>query len=62
VTPGTLLAELGRRIGRGAVIEALEALRRRSLIERSDSGTGLSLHPVVREYVAVQLLLQSVAA
>jgi DNA-binding XRE family transcriptional regulator len=61
VTPGALLAELGPRIGRGAVIEALEALRRRSLIERSDSGNGLTLHPVVRDYVGMQPLVQSAA-
>jgi hypothetical protein len=56
LTPARLLAELGQRAGRGAVIEALEALRRRSLVEPSDSGTGVRLHPVVRDYAAVQLV------
>jgi hypothetical protein len=56
LAPAKLLAELGPRVGRGAVIEALEALRRRSLIERSESGSGLSLHPVVRDYIGTQQL------
>jgi transcriptional regulator with XRE-family HTH domain len=62
LTPAMLMAELAPRMGRPAVIEALQALRRRSLIERSDSdSSGFNLHPVVRDYVAVQLL-QDVAA
>ena len=61
LAPATLLAELGPRVGRGAVIEALEALRRRSLIERSESGGGLSLHPLVRDYIGTQLLSELAA-
>src|SRR5207253_3839348 len=34
VTLGELIVDLGRSIGRGAVLEAVEALRRRSLVER----------------------------
>jgi hypothetical protein len=56
LSPARLLGELGPRMGRGAVIEALEALRRRALIETSESGNGLSLHPVVRDFVTVQLV------
>jgi hypothetical protein len=56
LTPASLLAELGPRVGRGDVIEALDALNRRSLIEPTESGTSLRLHPVVRDYVAVQLV------
>jgi transcriptional regulator with XRE-family HTH domain len=50
-----LLGELGPRVGRGAVIEAVQALRRRCLIEPGQPATGFSLHPVVRDYVASQL-------
>jgi transcriptional regulator with XRE-family HTH domain len=62
LTAARLLGELGPRMGRGTVIEALEALRRRSLIEPSESGAGLSLHAVVRDYVAAQRLDLGVAA
>jgi hypothetical protein len=56
-----ILAELGPRIGRGAVMEALLALRRRSLIECGTAPAGHSLHPVVRDYITVQSVTQSAA-
>jgi hypothetical protein len=61
LTPARIMAELAPRASRPEVIEALQALRRRSLIERSDSDSAFSLHPVVRDYTAEQLL-QEVAA
>jgi hypothetical protein len=53
--PVKLLADLGPRVGSVAVIEALQALRRRSLLGRNEPGAGLSLQPVVLDYVASQL-------
>jgi transcriptional regulator with XRE-family HTH domain len=61
LTPARIMAELAPRIGRPEVIEALQALRRRSLIERGEADSAFSLHPVVRDYTAEQLL-QEVAA
>jgi len=50
------LADLGPRIGRVAVLEAAEGLRRRSLLERTERGVLFSLHSVVLEYVTEQLI------
>jgi transcriptional regulator with XRE-family HTH domain len=53
-----LLDILGPRSGRAAVLEAVEALRRRSLVERAEiSGAGgFSLQSVVLEYVTDRLV------
>ena len=51
-----LAAELGPRIGRAATLEAVEGLRRRSLLERTDRGPLFGLHSVVLEYVTEQLI------
>lgn len=51
-----LAADLGRRIGRIVVLEAVEGLRRRSLLERSERGPLFGLHSVVLEYVTEQLV------
>jgi hypothetical protein len=51
-----LAAELGPRLGPGAVLEAVEGLRRRSLLERPDRGAAFGLHSVVLEYVTEQLV------
>ena len=51
-----LAAELGPRIGRGATLEAIEGLRRRSLLERGERQARFTLHPVVLEYVTEQLI------
>jgi hypothetical protein len=58
VTLTELLAELGPRVGRGAVVEAVEALRRRSLVERVERGgaAAFTLQSVVLEYVTDRLL------
>jgi WD40 repeat protein/transcriptional regulator with XRE-family HTH domain len=48
-----LLAEFGPVVGRGAVLDTVEALRRRSLLERveTDGTVAFTLQPVVLEYV-----------
>ena len=51
-----LAADLGPRIGRGATLEAVEGLRRRSLLERTERGPLFGLHSVVLEYVTEQLI------
>jgi transcriptional regulator with XRE-family HTH domain len=51
-----LAAELGPRTGRGATLEAIEGLRRRSLLERGERQARFTLHPVVLEYVTEQLI------
>src|SRR5205807_7346824 len=59
-----LLANLGARAGRGAVVEAVEALRRRSLVERAETAgraavrplVGFTLQSVVLEYVTERLV------
>jgi transcriptional regulator with XRE-family HTH domain len=61
LTPARIMAELAPRASRPEVIEALQALRRRSLIERNDADSAFSLHPVVRDYTAEQIL-EDVAA
>src|SRR5258707_6119551 len=40
------------------LLEALAALRRRSLLERGEAGAVFTLHPVVMEYVAERLVEQ----
>jgi len=57
----SLAAALGRGVARSAVLEALEALRRRSLVERSEPGPGFTLPSVVLEYVTDQLVERGVA-
>jgi hypothetical protein len=54
LTRAALLAEFGPRFGLGAVIEALLSLRRRSVV-RQPVDAGLTLLPIVRDYVAGQL-------
>jgi WD40 repeat protein/transcriptional regulator with XRE-family HTH domain len=51
-----LAADLGARIGRVTVLEAVEGLRRRSLLERTERGLLFGLHSVVLEYVTDQLV------
>jgi WD40 repeat protein/transcriptional regulator with XRE-family HTH domain len=53
-----MVAALGPSIGRGAVVEAVEALRRRSLIERAKTagGAALTLQSVVLEYMTDRLV------
>ena len=51
-----LAADLGPRIGRAATLEAVEGLRRRSLLERTGRGPLFGLHSVVLEYVTDQLI------
>src|SRR5438445_729653 len=58
VTLAELLAALGPRVGRGAVLEAVEALRRRSLIGRAETAgpAAFTLQSVVLEYVTDRLV------
>jgi WD40 repeat protein len=54
----TLLADLDPIMARGAALEALEALRRRSLLERGQQGATVTLQPVVLEYATDRLVDQ----
>jgi hypothetical protein len=58
VTIAELLAELGPRPGSGAVVEAVEALHRRSLVERSQTTRAavFTMQSVVLEYVTDRLV------
>ena len=58
LTIAELLAELSPFVGQAAVVEALEALRRRSLIERTQPGAGFTLQSVVLEYMTDRLVEQ----
>ena len=53
-----LMADLGPRVRRGAVLEAVEALRRRSLVERAETAgaAAFTLQSVVLEYVTDRLV------
>jgi WD40 repeat protein/transcriptional regulator with XRE-family HTH domain len=53
-----LLAALGPRTGRSSVLEAVEALRRRSLLERAETvaAAAFTLQSVVLEYVTDRLV------
>jgi hypothetical protein len=53
-----LLAALGPRVGRGTVLEAVEALRRRSLVERAETPgvAAFTLQSVVLEYITDRLV------
>jgi WD40 repeat protein/transcriptional regulator with XRE-family HTH domain len=51
-----IAADLGGRVGQGAILEAVEALRRRSLLERAERRPMFNLHSVVLEYVTDQLI------
>ena len=53
---GTVAACLIEPVPRGDFLKALEALRRRSLIERSGRGASFTLQPVVMEYVTRRLI------
>ncbi|HLQ34322.1 MAG TPA: NACHT domain-containing protein, partial [Chloroflexota bacterium] len=58
VTLAELLAALGPRAGRGTLLEAVAALRRRSLVERAETTgrTAFTLQSVVLEYVTNRLV------
>jgi WD40 repeat protein/transcriptional regulator with XRE-family HTH domain len=54
------LAELSREmaptLGRGAIVECIETLRRRSLVERGERGATFTLQSMVLEYVTDRLV------
>jgi hypothetical protein len=52
----TLLTMLEGSANRGAVLETLEGLRRRSLVERTQPGAAFTLQPVVLEYITDRLV------
>jgi transcriptional regulator with XRE-family HTH domain len=56
-----LVTDLGPRLGRAVVVEAVEALARRSLLEPAGRGT-LTLRPVMLEYASTQLVEHGGAA
>ena len=58
VSIAQLVAELGGRLGRGDVLEAAEALLRRSLVERAETAgpAAFTLQSVVLEYVTDRLV------
>jgi WD40 repeat protein len=58
VTVAHLIADMGPRVARGDVLEAVEALRRRSLIEgvKTDGSAAFTLQSVVLEYVTDRLV------
>jgi WD40 repeat protein/transcriptional regulator with XRE-family HTH domain len=51
-----LSAEMSPMVARGAVIEAIETLRRRSLVERGERGASFTLQSLVLEYVTDRLV------
>jgi WD40 repeat protein/transcriptional regulator with XRE-family HTH domain len=54
-----LMNDLGQAVGRSSAVEALESLRRRSLVERSDRLRAFTLQSVVLEYVTDRLVEQA---
>jgi WD40 repeat protein len=60
VTIAELIANLGPRVRRGAVLEAVEALRRRSLVEHAETTGAAAVHPPAAVHPLVGFTLQSV--
>jgi len=54
-----LLAVLGTPLSRATVLEAVEALRRRSLIERGQRQGSFTLHSVVLEFTTARLIAET---
>src|SRR5205807_1255387 len=54
-----VLAVLGTPLSRGQVLDAVEALRRRSLIERGQRQGSFTLQSVVLEYVTAELIIET---
>jgi len=61
VTVQELLARLSAPLPRAQVLEAVESLRRRSLIERGPRQGSFSLHAVVMEYVTARLITEVIS-
>jgi WD40 repeat protein/transcriptional regulator with XRE-family HTH domain len=55
-----LAADLGPAVSRGEALEAVEALGRRSLLERGEGG-GFTLQPVVLEHVTEEIIAAAAA-
>src|SRR5215471_10281030 len=56
VTPAELAKEMAPTVGRNMVVEALENLRRRSLVERGERGATFTLQSMVLEYMTDRLV------
>src|SRR5205814_9941019 len=56
VTLETLRQDLWQPVSKREVVEALQALRSRSLVERGEQGAVFTLQPVVLEYVSERLV------
>src|SRR5262249_22532989 len=58
VTIAELLGEIGPRVGRGVLVESIEALRQRSLVDRAEAAgaSAFTLQSVVLEYVTDRLV------
>jgi WD40 repeat protein/transcriptional regulator with XRE-family HTH domain len=55
-----LSTDMPRSIGRSSLVEAIDTLRRRSLVERGERGAGFTLQSMVLEYITDRLV-ESVA-
>ena len=53
-----LVADLGPKAGRGETLEAVEALQRRSLLERGAASSSVRLQPVVLDFVSDRFVSQ----
>jgi WD40 repeat protein/transcriptional regulator with XRE-family HTH domain len=60
VTVSELMSDLGPRVGRGALVESVEALRRRSLVDRAETAgaPAFTLQSVVLEYLTDRVVEQ----
>jgi WD40 repeat protein len=56
ITFNDIIRDLGSSVSRNDVLEAVEALRRRSMLEQSESDGSFTLQSVVLEYVADRLV------
>jgi WD40 repeat protein/transcriptional regulator with XRE-family HTH domain len=58
VSMSGLLPDLAERVGRGAALEALDALRRRSLVDHTQPGAAFTLQSAVMDYMTDRLVDQ----
>jgi WD40 repeat protein/DNA-binding XRE family transcriptional regulator len=56
VSLADIQAEVMPRVTRGEALEAIEALHRRSLVERGDTAASFTLQPVILEYMTDRLV------
>jgi hypothetical protein len=58
VSATDLVADPGQDVRRGATVEAVEAVRRRSLLQQGERGFTFMLQPVVLEYATERLVAE----